>query len=272
MPLLGPLPGVAIGTFLLVAGFLVGLARLAWRSDRRSILVVTAFLALAFFVLPTRVHERYLFPVFAVLPLLAVFDRRWLWATIALSIAAFINLHGVLTTPLYATPNLEALPLGELFRQPIGIIASALLSAGAFVFVAWQLRPAAALEHQPALVEPDGSQSTPTHASLEGAEAGLALAVADDPVADLDRRVESPIAEPSVTDQVRGWFARLTASTSVRRDRSALLMSEPGGRLDRRDLMVVLLVFVGGHAAAHLSARGALLDALRRGLPRAHRD
>ncbi len=243
VPLLGPLPGVAIGTFLLVAGFLVGLARLAWRSDRRSILVVTAFLALAFFALPTRVHERYLFPVFAVLPLLAVFDRRWLWATIALSIAAFINLHGVLTTPLYATPNLETLPLGELFRQPLGIITSALLSAGAFAFVAWQLRPAAALRGS-ALFESDRDPyDSEGEASLAPAPVGLAMAVADGEVADL-MPVESAVAAPSLTHQVRGWFARLTASTSVRRDRSALIVSEPGGRLDRRDLMVVLLVFV----------------------------
>ncbi|HYI22745.1 MAG TPA: phospholipid carrier-dependent glycosyltransferase, partial [Candidatus Limnocylindrales bacterium] len=166
------------------------------------------------------------------------------WATIALSIAAFINLHGVLTTPLYATPNLETLPLGELFRQPIGIITSALLSTGAFVFVAWQLRPAAAVERQAELVEPDEEQvDEDDGASLEGAPVGLALAVADDPVADL-MPVESPTAQPSVTDQVRGWFAWLTASTSVRRDRSALLVGESGGRLDRRDLMVVLLVFV----------------------------
>jgi hypothetical protein len=36
----------------------VGIARLAWREDRRSIVVVTIFLPLAFFMLPTRVHER----------------------------------------------------------------------------------------------------------------------------------------------------------------------------------------------------------------------
>ena len=71
---------------------------------------VTIFLALAFFILPTRVHERYMFPIFALLPIMAVVDRRWMAATVVLSIAAFINMHGVLTTPLYATPNLENLP------------------------------------------------------------------------------------------------------------------------------------------------------------------
>ena len=47
VPLLGPLPGVAIGVVLLVAGFAVGVLRLVWRDDRRSVIVVTIFLALA---------------------------------------------------------------------------------------------------------------------------------------------------------------------------------------------------------------------------------
>ena len=51
--------------------------RVAWRDDRRSIILVTLFLALGFFMLPTRVHERYMFPIFAFLPLLAVVNRRW---------------------------------------------------------------------------------------------------------------------------------------------------------------------------------------------------
>ena len=45
----------------------------AGRSSWRA-----AYLCMAFFILPTRVHERYLFPVFVFLPLLAVVDRRWL--------------------------------------------------------------------------------------------------------------------------------------------------------------------------------------------------
>ena len=68
MPLLGPIPGVMVGTALLAIGFLIGLALLARRGDRTAILLATAYLCLAFFVLPTRVHERYLFPVFALLP------------------------------------------------------------------------------------------------------------------------------------------------------------------------------------------------------------
>jgi hypothetical protein len=93
-----------------------------------------------------------MFPIFGLLPLLAVVDRRWLWATIALSAAAFINLHGVLTTPLYASPNLEHLPFGELFRQTPGVLAAIALNVAGFVFVAWQMRPKAADEPDPYLL------------------------------------------------------------------------------------------------------------------------
>jgi branched-chain amino acid transport system permease protein len=72
--------------------------------------------------------------VFALLPLLAAVDRRWLVATIGLSLAALINFHGVLTTPLYATPNIENLPLGELARGPLAIAVSALLATGGLLF------------------------------------------------------------------------------------------------------------------------------------------
>ncbi|MGA0068305.1 MAG: hypothetical protein ACO3PB_02440, partial [Miltoncostaeaceae bacterium] len=72
VPLLGPLPGVLMGTVLLALGFLWGFLRSILAADRWTILLAAVWLSLAFFFLPTRVHERYLFPVFAFLPLLAV--------------------------------------------------------------------------------------------------------------------------------------------------------------------------------------------------------
>ena len=70
--------------------------------------------ALAFFVLPTRVHERYLMPVFALVPLLAVTSRAWLVVLVGLAIASLINLHAVLTYDLWGTENVIGLPLGEV--------------------------------------------------------------------------------------------------------------------------------------------------------------
>ena len=145
-PFLGPLSAVLIGSVLLVLGFLLGLARVFWRDDRRSIVLAAAFLCLCFFILPTRVHERYLFPVFAFLPILAVGNRRWLVALVALAVGSFMNLHAILTNlnPIYGTPNVQDLALGDTFRTfPFVALSVALQTAG-FVVAAWQLRPGAA--------------------------------------------------------------------------------------------------------------------------------
>jgi dolichyl-phosphate-mannose-protein mannosyltransferase len=142
VPLVGPVPGVALGGLLLGVAFVLALVRVAWRAGRRSILVVAVFLAMAFFLLPTRVHERYLFPVFAFLPLLAVLDRRWLVATVALTAASFVNLHGVLTAPYHGTLSVVTLPFGEVFRTYPAVGLAVVAHLAVFAFTASRLRPA----------------------------------------------------------------------------------------------------------------------------------
>jgi hypothetical protein len=147
VPLVGPLRGVTIGSTLLALGFLLGVARLLWRTDLWSIVLVGAYLSMCFFMLPTRVHERYLVTAFAFLPLLAAFDRKWLWATVALTIGLFMNLHGVLTTHDYGTANVRSLPLGEFSGSTPGILISISLHTAVFLFAAWSLRPGAKRFH-----------------------------------------------------------------------------------------------------------------------------
>ena len=53
------------------------------------LVVAVTFLALAFFVLPTRVHERYLFPFFALGAILAAISVRWRVAYVVLRCATF---------------------------------------------------------------------------------------------------------------------------------------------------------------------------------------
>jgi Gpi18-like mannosyltransferase len=239
VPLFGPLPGVAVGAVLLVAALGLVLLRLAWREDRRSILIGATVAAIAFFLLPTRAHERYLFPAFALLPLLAVIDRRWLWATVALSVASFINLHMVLTNPLYATPNVANLPLGELFRQQPAAYLSVLLHVGVFAFAAWQLRPSAAdvtvSEGQPS---PDAG-----FAAAEAAAAAPAVATFAGNAPAVALPEPAPPGRWSVAG-AQAMVGRLLAVVPTRRDRSAQLAGERGGRIDRLDVAALLLVFV----------------------------
>ncbi|MEO8626452.1 MAG: hypothetical protein ABI452_07105, partial [Candidatus Limnocylindrales bacterium] len=264
VPLLGPLPGVIIGGILLAVGFAFGILRLAWQDDRRSIVAVAIFMAFAFFMLPTRVHERYMFPIFGLLPLLAVVDRRWMLATVALSIAAFINFHGILTIELYATPNLEHLPFGALFREPIGVLTAIFLNVFGFVLIAYQLRRGAAARK---VALPEGAGAAPATAvwSTQQTSFGDGVVAAAPPLAatytaqpasdpamqpDAQGYIEpdDTVPEPEPNTQrepspLRAWLSTLVDRPSVRRDRSALLVSEPGGRLNRRDLALVLLVF-----------------------------
>lgn len=137
IPLLGSVTGVMIGTVVLIAGFALGVARLIRRSDLWSITLVGAYLSLCFFILPTRVHERYLLPAFAFFALLAALDPKWLWATVVLAIGSLINLHAVLSN--IGTRNVAQLPLGEFFRSPTGILTSIVLQTAVFIFCALSL-------------------------------------------------------------------------------------------------------------------------------------
>ena len=64
--LIGPLWASIFADGLLVLLAIVIGILVARRPDRQTILVGLAVLAIAFFVVPTRVHERYMFPFFAV--------------------------------------------------------------------------------------------------------------------------------------------------------------------------------------------------------------
>jgi len=139
VPMLGSLTGVEVGASILAFGFLVGAARLLWRSDRLSIALVGLYLCMCFYILPTRVHERYIFPAFAFAALLGAVDRRWLWATVALTLGSLMNFHAVLSKD--GTENIARLPFGTFLRSPTGILISITLQTAVFLFAVWRLRP-----------------------------------------------------------------------------------------------------------------------------------
>jgi hypothetical protein len=91
-----------VGLALLAAGLLVAqLPLVRGRRDLRTLLVVGAFVIFAFYFLPTRVHERYLFPAMAVLAPLAAVSRPVLAGYLALAAAFALSLLYALvdTTP-----------------------------------------------------------------------------------------------------------------------------------------------------------------------------
>jgi hypothetical protein len=85
---------VLVGIGLVVA---VGLLR---RDGPLPILLGATILALAFYLAPTRVHERYLFPFFAAAALLAARGLVTAGGYVIVGVANAINLHAVLAGSL----------------------------------------------------------------------------------------------------------------------------------------------------------------------------
>ncbi len=271
------LPALLVGTGLIlvaIAAFCVVIWR---RDDRRTFLVALTVMAIAFFVLPTRVHERYLYPFFALGAVVVAVSPRWAAIYGTLAVANFMNLYGILTTPFYENiglaPMLDMLgglgtKASEVFRSSQGVTLAVVLHAVGFAGAIGNLL-------RPAPREVDG-RTTPDEEAAWGEplpEGVSGPGVPGDPAgpaggATPDRDVASrpftgqagPAAgatrppEGGEEDARTGRLATAAATTAAgaaslgravreRFDRSPLLHGEGGGRLDRLDLWL-LVVFV----------------------------
>jgi dolichyl-phosphate-mannose--protein O-mannosyl transferase len=118
-----------VGVVLFAAVALVALWQVARRDDLVGLLLGALLLAVAFFALPTRVHERYLFPALALAAPLVL--RNWRWATLyaVLSVSFFANIYWVYTADWSfvagppTNPGLGGLPMT---RDPL--LAATLLT------------------------------------------------------------------------------------------------------------------------------------------------
>jgi Gpi18-like mannosyltransferase len=66
------------------------------RSDYRSIFFAASAASFAFFMLPTEMHERYMYPVLPIMAMILWLDKKYRMIFIALSITFFVNLLAVL--------------------------------------------------------------------------------------------------------------------------------------------------------------------------------
>jgi predicted membrane-bound dolichyl-phosphate-mannose-protein mannosyltransferase len=268
---LGPVPAVLVGTALLLLSIALALWVAARHPDRRTLLVVLAVLAIAFFVVPTRVHERYMFPFFAIGAILAAVSVRWRIAYVLLSAATFANLYVVLTT-LYppsdpaVNPVRDWLGIGEAIRSPLGVTLVAVLHLIGFVWALGQLRrdgrerledelaEAAATDPPAEPPPPDPEPLVPTPPPVPLPAPAVAPtspasvsseAVAEGPAPAMPTwRRRAGLAEAGVV----GWVRERLLDRPIRADRSRLLVGERGGRFDRLDvwLLIVLVVATMG--------------------------
>ena len=211
--LIAGIPAVYVGTGLLLAVIVAVGALVAWRArtsdlvidddlpagpvrialdDRRLLLVALTALAIAFFVLPTRVHERYLFPFVILGAILAATSVRWRIAYVVLSLASFANLYAILLTPFYQNPGVKDwLGVGDAIRSPAGVTVIAAIHLAVFVWALTELR-ARALRRldREALVEMHWELADPAEDDELADDPGGAPAPApvDDVRLDPDRR------------------------------------------------------------------------------------
>ncbi len=250
----------------------------AVRPDRRTILVGLTVLAIAFFVVPTRVHERYLFPFFALGAILAATSFRWRLAYFALALANFANLYAVLTTPFYNNPGIsDWLGVGDAIRSQAGVTIAALVHLLVGIWALTELRPGAqrrldaeseadALAGEP---EPAGADLRPIGAPAPRLPApGLpAPALAGSWLAPASAALSADVADaadtPDITDlapsaawapfsgravghhEQPGFLRRLFDRRPRLADRSRGLWAEGGGRIDKLDLLIMAVLLVG---------------------------
>jgi hypothetical protein len=263
----GPIPAVVVGTALLLACVAIVSYLVARRPDRLTILVGLAVLAVAFFVLPTRVHERYLYPFFALGAILAAVSGRWRAAYVALSVVNFLNMYVVLTTLYPDNPQIsDWLGIGPDIRSVTTITIIALVHLAGFLWLSGQLRRRA----ERGLIEEIAAGRATDEGPVGEPEAGLPEILDDDGLPADERYLPTPAPalaasadgdvawrpDPVLDGRRRSWseaptgpglwasFRRAVLARPLRADRTALLHRERGGRVDRLDVWFFLVVVV----------------------------
>ena len=127
---------VVVGGVLLASGVLASAVPLWWRRDIAVFLACGACAVFAFYFLPTRAHERYLFPAFALLLPFVALRPRLVVPYAALGVGFVITLYLVFTR--YDLADVPALIEATLFARPGQIAIAAAMTAAAGL-IAWRL-------------------------------------------------------------------------------------------------------------------------------------
>ncbi|HUH16925.1 MAG TPA: phospholipid carrier-dependent glycosyltransferase [Methylomirabilota bacterium] len=207
-----------LGALLFAVVALAALTALARRDDMRGVLLASLVVAIAFYVLPTRVHERYLFPALALAAPLVLSGRAWPWICAGLSLSFFANIYwvysedwsfagriinpGAFGQPMPQDPFLAA----TLFTDP-GIWALSAMIVALLLLVTWRaLRLAFAPEGAEPMPSPDPGSLPPPRRSWPS------------------RAMPAPISRI-------GWLAPRAADAYLR---------EPSRGVGRRDALILL--------------------------------
>jgi predicted membrane-bound dolichyl-phosphate-mannose-protein mannosyltransferase len=185
---------LGIGLFAFAA--VLALVSIARRDDMTGLLTGSLTMAVAFFALPTRVHERYLFPALALAAPLVGTAARWAAAYVALSALFFLNIYWVYTAdwswagepPM--NPGLGGAPmvrdplLAATFFSQWGVW---LLSLGSLVLLGWIVWLAFGRRSDVPKAEPDAEAVAATSAVRKARGRMVLRWFRQDPVRESDR-------------------------------------------------------------------------------------
>ncbi|MEO8468631.1 MAG: phospholipid carrier-dependent glycosyltransferase [Chloroflexota bacterium] len=263
---IGAIPAVVFGTLLTLLAFFVISLLVARRPDRQTMLVGVAALAIVFFVVPTRVHERYLFPLVALGAILAAVSWRWRIAYVLSSLATFANMYFVLTTLYANNPSIHdwlgtGKDLGSF--QVVAIAATVQAAVLAFAFLQFRAgaarRLAAEVDARGADGEMDRNEPWQDigDAVIDGVDQPEAVAASPRPAPSLarDELALSAVGDPDrypVWEErpssgeigLFGWFRHRLNERPIRRDRSSELHGESGGRVDKLDIWMMAVLAI----------------------------
>jgi 4-amino-4-deoxy-L-arabinose transferase-like glycosyltransferase/Gpi18-like mannosyltransferase len=230
-----------VGTLFFVAAALFVAWLLVRRDDAVGLLIAALVVAVAFFVLPTRVHERYLFPALAIGAPLVLRHRRWAILYVVLSVSFFANVYGVYTADWSFYPSVINAGVGgaPMARDPVlratllspwGIY---LISAVAVVALGWLAVMAAGAAQELRIgAGPMVAEAGVAHApGLLPAEAAASAQVAD--AADASA---AGAPAPASAFGLPSWLRRAPPAGPR--------FADPPRRLDRVDLALVLVLVV----------------------------
>ncbi len=147
---------VVIGGALLALGLVASCVPLWRRRDAETLLVAGALAALAFYFLPTRAHERYLFPAFALLLPFAATRVRVLVPYLILAAGFFLTMVYVFTQ--YQLIDAPGLFMAVLSGRTGQIALALVMIASAVAIVMRLLRGEARLEPDIAAIIPSGAR------------------------------------------------------------------------------------------------------------------
>jgi hypothetical protein len=135
-----PDDGLAVlGRALLAVGIVASLVPLARHQDLATALAVGAFLVMAFYFLPTRAHERYLFPAFALLAPLAATRSRLRMPYLGMSLGFMLALLYMLSRNAAGTGVSFPEATEQSLFSPAGLLAIGVLLMGSTLVMVWRL-------------------------------------------------------------------------------------------------------------------------------------